>query len=446
MRRVLWIARREFLATVVTKAFVIGLLFLPVMIGLVAFAISLMSDDDFQAAGTIAILDPTGRVTVAARQALASNAMERQLADQLREGGGNLGNAAADIVETQDLGPDFTLVQLPADADLDEEKPRLLLPPESGGLLALVEIQADAIETDSDEDEFGSYALYSAASADERELSAIRSMLREAIINLRIESYGFDRATIDRLTRLVPGESITVTETDERASVGGLNIIVPAAFMFLLIMGIMGGGQGLMTSTIEEKSSRVVEVLLSAVSPMELMAGKLLGYMSISLLGMAIYLVAGLLALTSFSLFGLIDAGLILYLFLFFFIAFFTVGSLMLAIGAAVNELREAQSLMMPVTIVIMLPWLLWMPISRDPNSTLSIAASFIPPINTFGMLLRLSSTQPPPAWQVWLSIGVGIAGVYVALWCAARIFRIGLLLTGKPPNFATLIRWIRAG
>jgi ABC-type Na+ efflux pump permease subunit len=446
MRRALWIALREFLATVVTKAFVIGLLFLPVMIGLVAFAISLMNDDDFQAAGTIAVLDPTGRVTVAARQALASNAMERRLADQLREGGGDLGGAAADIVETQDLGPDFTLAQLPADADLDEQKPRLLLPAEAGGLLALVQIQPDALEADSDEDEFGSYDLYTAAGVDERELTAIRSMLREAIVNLRIESYGFDRATIDRLTRLVRGQSITVTETDERASVGGLNIMVPAAFMLLLIMGIMGGGQGLMTSTIEEKSSRVVEVLLSAVSPMELMAGKLLGYMSISLLGMAIYLVAGLLALTSFSLLGFIDAGLILYLFIFFFIAFFTVGSLMLAIGAAVNELREAQSLMMPVTILIMLPWLLWMPISRDPNSTLSIAASFIPPINTFGMLLRLSSTQPPPAWQVWLSIGVGIGGVYVALWCAARIFRIGLLLTGKPPDFATLIRWIRAG
>jgi ABC-2 type transport system permease protein len=59
-------------------------------------------------------------------------------------------------------------------------------------------------------------------------------------------------------------------------------------------------------------------------------------------------------------------------------------------------------------------------------------------------MMLRLSSTEPPPAWQVWASIGVGILGVYVAVWFAARVFRIGLLLTGKPPDFRTLIRWIR--
>jgi ABC-type Na+ efflux pump permease subunit len=174
------------------------------------------------------------------------------------------------------------------------------------------------------------------------------------------------------------------------------------------------------------------------------MAGKLFGYMAISLLGMVFYLVAGLLVLSSFSLLGLLEPMLILYLFLFFFVAFFTVGSFMMAVGAAVNELREAQSLMMPVTIFVMLPWFLWMPISRDPDSTLSVVASFVPPINTFGMMLRLSSTEPPPAWQVWASIGVGVIGVYCALWFAARVFRIGLLLTGKPPDFRTLIRWIR--
>jgi ABC-type Na+ efflux pump permease subunit len=294
--------------------------------------------------------------------------------------------------------------------------------------------------------DFGSYDTYVAPDIDQRESAAIHSMLREAITNLRIEAYGFDRATIDRLARVSRGQSITVTETDERETVGGLNIILPAAFMFLLFIGIMGGGQGLMTSTIEEKSSRVVEVLLSAVSPFELMAGKLFGYMSVSLLGMAIYLIAGLVALTSFSLFGLLDPMLIVYLFVFFFIAFFTVGSFMMAIGAAVNELREAQSLMMPVTILLMLPWFLWMPISRDPSSTLSVAVSFIPPVNTFGMLLRLSSTEPPPAWQVWASIGIGLLFVFVAIWCAARVFRIGLLLNGKPPSFGTLLRWIWAG
>jgi ABC-2 type transport system permease protein len=443
MRKILWIASREFAATVFTKAFLIGLLFLPIMIVVIFFVFRAMDDDDFRASGRIAILDPTGLVTAEARRVLGSNQMEQQLAEELRERGGAL-SGAADIVETLDIGPDFTLMQLASGTDIEGEKQYLLQSPEAGGLLALVEVHPDAIQSDSGE--FGSYDIYVAPDIDERESSAVHSMLRDAIVNLRIEAYGFDRETVNRLMRVPRGQSITVTETEERETVGGLNVMLPVAFMILLFIGIMGGGQMLMTSTIEEKSSRVVEVLLSAVSPMQLMTGKLLGHMSHSLLGMSIYLVVGLVALSSFSLFGLIDTSLIVYLFVFFFIAFFTVGSLMMAIGAAVNELREAQSLMMPFSLLLMLPMFLWLPISRDPDSTLSVSASFIPPINTFAMLLRLASTDPPPAWQVWLSIAVGVLFVYVAIWSAARVFRIGLLLTGKPPSFRTLLRWIRAG
>jgi ABC-2 type transport system permease protein len=449
MKKIFWIALREFLATVWTKAFLFGLLFLPFMIGVVAFAIGLMADDDFRAAGRIALIDPTGRVTAEARQVLADDPLAARLAEEVRERtadieGGAVLEGAAEAIAELDLAPDFTLVQLPADADLDAEKAMLLSPDPESALLALIVIHANAIEEPDPAAEFGSYDVYTAPNIDDRESSAVQSMLREAIVNLRMSAYGFERASIERLTRIAGGQAITVTETEERESFEGLNFILPMAFMFLLFMGIMGGGQGLMTSTIEEKSSRVVEVLLSAVSPMELMAGKLIGYMGISLLGMSIYLIAGLFVLSSFSLFGLLDPMLILYLFLFFFVAFFTVGSFMMAIGAAVNELRETQSLMMPVMILLMLPWFLWMPISRDPNSTLSVVASFLPPVNTFGMMLRLSSTEPPPAWQVWASIGVGIVGVYCAVWFAARVFRIGLLLTGKPPDLRTLIRWIR--
>ena len=99
---------------------------------------------------------------------------------------------------------------------------------------------------------------------------------------------------------------------------------------------------------------------------------------------------------------------------------------------------------LMRIMITLMIPWILWMPISRSPDSTFAVAASFIPPINPFVMLIRMTSTSPPPLWQVWLSIAVGVAGVYAALWVAAKVFRVGLLMYGKPPNFATLIRWVR--
>jgi ABC-2 type transport system permease protein len=196
---------------------------------------------------------------------------------------------------------------------------------------------------------------------------------------------------------------------------------------------------------VEEKSSRVVEVLLSAVSPMELMAGKLLGQMAVSLIGMGLYIAMGIAMLASFALFGLFDFSLIFYLVIFFVITYLMVGSLMMAVGASVNDMKEANGLLTPLMIVFMIPWILWMPISRDPGSTLSVAMSFIPPLNTFAMLLRMASNVPPPLWQVWISIMIGVGSAFCALWIAAKIFRIGLLVHGKPPNFATLLRWVRA-
>jgi len=97
-----------------------------------------------------------------------------------------------------------------------------------------------------------------------------------------------------------------------------------------------------------------------------------------------------------------------------------------------------------PVMIVLMIPWLLWMPISRAPNSTFAVVTSFLPPINPFVMLIRMTSSTPPPVWQVWLSILIGAVSVYAALWFAAKVFRVGVLMYGKAPNFATLIRWAR--
>ena len=117
---------------------------------------------------------------------------------------------------------------------------------------------------------------------------------------------------------------------------------------------------------------------------MELMAGKLLGSISVSMVAMGFYLLMGLTLLSSFSLFGLLDPWLILYLLIFFVIGFFVMGSLMMAVGAAVNEMSEAQSLMMPLMLVMIVPMVLWPAISRNPTPCLpSQSALFRPSIRS---------------------------------------------------------------
>ena len=221
--------------------------------------------------------------------------------------------------------------------------------------------------------------------------------------------------------------------------------MLPLALGVLLFVGIMVGGQGLMTSTIEEKSSRVVEVVLASVSPFELMAGKLVAQLGVGLISMGVYVGLGFLALFQFAMFGLVDPVLVVYLVVFYVLSYLVFGAVMMAIGAAVNEVNEAQSLFGPVMLVLMVPYMLSPIIGRAPNSTFATIASFLPPINTFVMMSRLASDAPPPVWQVLLTIAIGLAAAYATVWFAAKVFRIGLLMHGKPPNLATLVRWARA-
>jgi ABC-type Na+ efflux pump permease subunit len=294
-------------------------------------------------------------------------------------------------------------------------------------------------------EQLGTYDLYVPQSVGGQIETLIHDGLREALVTARIRAQDLDRDRVEALMDVPRPRSITVARGLERETSRGFNIVLPMALASLLLFGVMIGGQTLLTSTIEEKSSRVIEVLLSAVSPLELMAGKILGQLAVSLLVLLLYTGLGLGLLVSFALVGLLDMWLIVYMFIFFLITYALFASVFAAAGSAVNDLKEAQALMGPIMLALMGPWMVAFPIVRNPESTMAVVLSFMPPVNSFIMMLRLASSTPPPAWQAWLSIAIGAATAVGAVWFAAKVFRIGLLLHGKPPNFRTLVRWARA-
>ena len=453
MKRILLVAQREFIATVSTKAFIIGLLIMPLMIGVLAIVFPrLLNPRNFKTRGEVAIIDPSGRALADIRTAFSPERMAERREEQARQILNQAPAAVRQFADTTEsnqmsamanLGAaELRLIERPPTADLQQEKAWLLEPAEPRHL-ALVVVQDNAVVPAADRT-YGSYETYVPNGADDRAMGEIQQAMQDAIINARVRQQGLERSKVDALVKVPRGRSITVTRDSERTTVRGLNQILPIAFVVLMFMGVMTGGQSLLTSTVEEKSNRVMEVLLSALSPMELLAGKIVGQLGVSMVAFGLYVGLGLAMLLSFALFGLINAWLILYLGIFFLLAYLTFGSLMVSIGAVVNDMREAQGLLMPLMLLLTFPFWVWFPISMNPNSAFSTAISFLPPVNTFAMLIRLTSTAPPPWWQVWLSIGVGVAGVGAALWFASKVFQIGLLMTGKPPNFATLLRWVR--
>jgi ABC-2 type transport system permease protein len=449
MKKILLVARRDFVATVSTKGFIIAVLVPPVIYAaLVLLFPRLMNDRMPSTSGQVAVIDQTGLLLDDIRRNLSREAIaERRSAvfarsSQSAGARGVSGMDGHDAMQKAVVGdvPDLQIVERPA-SELANEKHRLTQRGD-GQRLAVLVIDPHAVQASAEK--FGDYDLFVRANLDNRIQNEIRSAASDAIVSARMKAAGLDRDKIRALTTVERGPSITVTDAGESPTSNAFNGVMPMGFALLLMISVMSSGQYLLTTTIEEKSSRTMEVILSAVSPLELLTGKILGQMAVGLTILAIYSSIGILGLISMAMLGLLDVSLLMYLFIFFLITYVVMGSLMAAIGSAVNELREAQSLMTPITLLMMVPWLFWYPISRDPNSLFATIVSFVPPMNAFAMLLRLASTSPPPTWQVWLSIVVGVAAAAGALWFASRVFKIGLLMHGRPPDFATLVRWAR--
>jgi len=451
MKKIPLVAQREFLATVSTKGFIVGLLIVPAIIGIAALVgPRIINAQSPQVRGDVAVIDGTGLVAPELRQTLAYEEIVARRTETTRRAIGQaapgLSGTASDeaVRQIANRVPRLSLVERAGDADVQREKNWLLQGTPDERHLALIVVHPNAVARDA-QGSFGSYDLYVSRGMDDATESTVYEGLRQALVGARLKAGNLDQQLVEQTMQVARPSSVIVSPDGEQTAQRGFTRSLPLILGVLMFISVMIGGQALMTSTIEEKSSRVVEVLLAAVSPFELMAGKLLGQLAVGLLSLAVYLALGMLALWSFAMLGLIDLMLVVYLLVFFLITYLIFGALMMAIGAAVNQMAEAQSLMGPVMMLLLLPYMLSPMIGRAPNSTFSIAVSFIPPLNTFAMMSRLASDAPPPAWQVWLTVLVGIGGAAAAVWFAAKIFRIGLLMHGKPPNFATLIKWARA-
>jgi ABC-2 type transport system permease protein len=458
LRKIGWVARREFAATVMTRSFVVGVLVLPAIIGLMAFVMPRMMDERApRVVGVIAVIDPTGVIaprlgselspTELGRRRLEAGArLREEVATRLPAGAEAVGGAAASVAMDQALrtamgeAPVLRLVEA-GSPSLDDWKSRLAARTRDSAADIVVHGNAVAAAADG---AYGAYDLYVPPKLDDRLQDELRGALSRSLVEARVEAAGLEPQRVAAMTEVSGEMTRVVTPEGERKSHEALNLLVPAGFMALLLMSVMSTGSQLMTNTVEDKSSRVVEVLLAAASPLELMTGKILAQMGVGLVMLGIYAAMGLATLASFAVLDLVDPALLGWLVLFYILSYTMMAGMMGAIGAAVNDVSEAGTLMSPVMMVNMLPWLLWLPITRHPDGALAVAMSFLPPVNLYAMLLRMSSSSPPPLWQTWLSVLVAAAGAAAALWFAAKVFRIGLLMNGKPPSFRTLVKWVR--
>jgi ABC-2 type transport system permease protein len=203
---------------------------------------------------------------------------------------------------------------------------------------------------------------------------------------------------------------------------------------------------------IEEKETRIAELLFSSVKPFTLMMGKLLGVSLVALTQLAIWGVA----FTGFALYGvnlLASKGvpsaipkipLIFYLYfvVFFLVGYFVYATLYALLGSVVTTAQEGGQAAMPIIMLLVISFYLFLPVSRNPDSTLSFWLSMIPFFAPISMLVRIV-TQTPPLWQILLSLLIGVITATFLTWVAAKIYRVGMLMYGKRPSIPEVLRWV---
>ena len=286
--------------------------------------------------GQIVVRDPTGIVGGELRSVLDPVALAAKRADRTRTALAGAPEAVRLAASNQAIEsavgpqPEFRIVEHPATGDLQGEKAWLTQDAPDDRHLAVVAIHSDAVVAAAGAP-LGGYDVYVPANLNARVEDAIHEGVQEAIVRARVRSENVDRDRLQALMRVGRPESVTVTKDNERRSVTGFNVVLPMVLAGFLVFGVMIGGQTLMTSTIEEKSSRVIEVLLAAVSPFELMAGKILGQLAVGLLVLAVYVGLGMVALFSFAIVGLLDPMLVAVLLVFFLITYVLFGAVIAA-------------------------------------------------------------------------------------------------------------------
>jgi len=292
------------------------------------------------------------------------------------------------------------------------------------------------------------YRVDRAPSLDPDYLNQIEQSVHRVIQDLRYEQAGIDPATVLIIAQNAPRAITTlVTEDGDKAGPSAeLVRFLPFIFMMLIYASVLTGGNYLLMGTLEEKGSRVMEVLLSAVSPTQLLIGKLIGQGLVGLTVVAIYGGVGIAAANQFNYLAVLPSGMqIVWMAMYFFMAYFFLGAMMVAVGAAVTELREAQALYAPITFSLIIPFVLMFAIMDNPGGLVARIFSFFPPTTPFVMVMRLSQpSHTVPLWEIGVSLLVGFAGVVGMVWIAAKIFRIGVLRYGKPPTLVGLLKWVR--
>lgn len=411
MWRKAWrVAGAEFSNLVRTKAFIASIVLMPVLMGGAIVVQVLLEEREDTVVRRLAVIDRGGDFYETIEKAAAA----------------------------RKDNPPFVIERSSAEVAALSDRVR------KGEIFAYVVIDEGAIET-------GQGIAYHSNSPTYMDLSrwlrSVMTLRMQEHVRARLGISVEDRAKLNMRAHVQAYGLTTVTSTGSVKAAEKVDKIatfaIPAAAMWLLFMLVMMAAPMQLNIVLEEKMQRISEVLIASVSAFELFLGKLLGTVFASWLLSVLYIGGLSVVAHQFGYLEKIPVSLFFWFLPFQLMALLIFGSIFSAIGAACSEIRDAQSLMMPAMLIVMLPLFVWMQVIQEPNSTFSTIVSLIPPATPFLMLLRVGVPPGPPLWELVVGVVGATAFTLFCVWAAGKVFRIGVLSQGQTPSMRKLIGWV---
>jgi ABC-2 type transport system permease protein len=454
MNKLLAIIKREYLAKVRTKFFVIMTILGPLMLLVFTIVPGLLLGMKAGGDTRIAILDQTegSKLYEPIRRSLMR--LERDEASNRQPGiAESVNSNTKDRVEKagKSLTGSFHVEQVNANGrSLDHIKPELNGRIGHDDLDGYLIIPPDILSNSESK-----AAYYGRNVGDVFTRGQIEDRLNSAVRRQRLLKEGVKDQDVDALSESVDLATFPVNEKgEEGAEDSGAGFAMVFIIAFLIYITILLYGQVVLGAIIEEKETRIAEILFSSVRPFHIMIGKLIG---VSLMGLTQMIIWGaafsalaLYVVPAMSAKGIQGINLprlppffFVYFFLFFVLGYFIYATIYALVGSMVTTSQEGGQMAMPVVFLLMAGLYLAFPVIRAPNSSFAFWVSMVPFFAPITMMVRIVS-QTPPFWQIALSLAIGFATVIALLWLASRIYRIGMLMYGKKATIPEVVRWIR--
>ncbi len=397
------ILKKEFLETVRTKAFVIGTILTPLIMGLVFVLPVFLMKKNAEIVRDYHIKDDSGFVAAS---------LQEQLPQVIRlktwEGTKEEGTAAIKSKEIE------TFIYIPA----------------------------NVYETYS-------FDFQAQTISDRQSIALVENAISTIIRSKKLIEKNIKKEDVDIILKKARAQTFSVSKEGKKAKDADTATNIAFILVFLMYMSVLSYAPRMVQSTVEDKNNRVVEVVVSHVKASDIMAGKIVGN---AFVGVFQYLIWGGLAASIISfvgkdyfvaLFSQINPIIFAYFVLYFVLGYLIYAIAFAAIGAMFSDMRDAGNMMTPFIMLAVLPMILFAPISQAPQSTLALWASEFPFFSSL-MLMRIGISEVP-TWQIVLSIVLQLLAIAVELWLATKIYRIGILSYGKKPTMKELIGWIKS-